>query len=275
MSQINNQLVGKLSMLGFALVTAFSSIAIHSAVQETSALLSVCNTFIFCLIFYGAFSIDVFKKFNQIRHHKFSLFMLNITTAFCWIFTFAALKRIPSELFLFMYLCAIPISASFLYNEKINKSCFLIIGLMLLSYTYRSEADMVGIVFSLFGGLLATVYSNYSKKLIDDFSMTEILSLRFYLTVIITLTYTLFAGEWRLLSFSQYSTFLGLSVISVILPITLYQLGLQYMNGLRAVRFLPLGPLLAYFITLAFSADVHLSFTKLCSMVIICFGMLA
>ncbi|MDR3490826.1 MAG: EamA family transporter [Gammaproteobacteria bacterium] len=245
---LSNKLTGNLAMIIYALVTAVSSIVIHATTQEITPLLSACNTFLFCLLVYSAISFSTFSKIALIKNHAYSIFMLNVTTAICWIFTFLSLKYLPPELYLFTYLCAMPISAAILFRNKILKSIMLSVGLILLIYTYHNSKLFLGLLLAFVGGSSGTVYSIYSKRIVNAFTTMEILSLRFYLTVIVTFLLCIFLNEWKILTPVDYSEFAVLSLISVIVPLTLFQVGLKNLTIVKALSFMPLAPLVCYLI---------------------------
>lgn len=249
--RLSTGITGNVAMMLYAIITALSSILIHQTTQVVTPLLSAFTTFLFCLLIYTFFSLGTFKKIIYIKSNIFSITMLNVTTAICWIFTFLSLKYIPPELYLFVYLCAMPIFSTVLFRTKIIKSLLLFSGLIILFYTYHNNALFLGVLLAFIGGSSGTVYSIYSKRVTNVFSTNEILSLRFYLVVIATFTLCIVSGTWESLSTAVYSQLALLSLISVVVPLTLFQIGLKNLNIMKALSYMPLAPLLCYFINLA------------------------
>ena len=247
-SRENTQTMGGLAMIFYALLTAVSSVLIHMTTQKVTPLLSACNTFLFCLLAYSALSCGTLMKASLIKRHAHSILMLNITTAICWIFTFLSLKYLPPELYLFTYLCAMPISAAIFFRTHVRKAILLSAGLILLAYTYHNLELLPGLILAFIGGSSGTIYSIYSKRVTHIFSTMEILSLRFYLTVIITFLVSSALGQWQVLSPIDYGKFAALSLVSVMIPLTLFQLGLKNLNVVKALSYMPLAPLACYFL---------------------------
>lgn len=254
--KLSTGITGNLAMVSYAIITALSSILIHETTQVVTPLLSAFNTFLFCLLIYTFFSLGTFKKLTQIKSNIFSITMLNVTTAICWIFTFFSLKYIPPELYLFVYLCAMPIFSTVLYRTKVTKSLLLFSGLVILFYTYHNNALFFGVLLAFVGGSSGTVYSIYSKRITGIFTTSEILSLRFYLVVITTFMLCMTLGSWESLSTSTYGQLGLLSLVSVVLPLTLFQVGLKNLNIMRALSYMPLAPLLCYFLNLMLGHQV-------------------
>jgi len=242
----STQTVGNLAMLMYALVTALTSILIHHTTQQIAPLLSAFYTFLFCILVYNGISKVIPSKLSLIKKSWFDVLMLNFTTAICWIFAFYSLKYIPPELYLFVYLCGMPIAFSFLYKTQWVKAAILFTGLMMLAMTYHGDTLLLGVSLAFVGGIFGTIYSIFSKKMTVDFSTLEILSLRFYLTVFITFLLSACFGKIQLMHVDFYLKFSLLSLISVVLPLTLFQVGIKNLHLTRALSYLPLAPLACY-----------------------------
>jgi drug/metabolite transporter (DMT)-like permease len=265
--------VGYISMLMYAVVTALSSMLIHVTNQRVTPLLSAFYTFLFCLLTYNIITRGPFSKLNIIWQSWFNILMLNITTAICWIFTFFALKIIQPELFLYIYLCAMPIASSLIYKTQLLKASIYFIGLIFLTLTYHAPMLYVGALLAFVGGLSGTIYSIYSKKVTGKFSTIEILSLRFYLTVAITFFLSCYLNQITLMDANYYLDFAILSFVSVICPLLLFQIGIKHLTVVKALSYLPLAPLLCYIINIVFN---HAPFywTQLCAIMFISIAMI-
>lgn len=256
--QDKNGFAGNMSMLGYAAVTAFSSMLIHHTNQQVSPLLSAFYTFLFCLIFYGIIAIGLFKKITCLRTHWLAVILLNITTAVCWICTFFALKYLPAELFLFIYLCAMTIASSIIYKSNWLNTLLFIVGLVGLSLTYHVRSLPYAFALSFLGGASGTIYSIFSKRLTAHFTTWEILALRFYLTVVITFLANVYLASFVTMNSYFYLNFALLSLVSVIVPLILFQLGIKYLPVTQAMAYLPLAPILAYAINSFNQAQLNL-----------------
>ncbi|TAK77706.1 MAG: hypothetical protein EPO11_02290 [Gammaproteobacteria bacterium] len=266
-------MIGNLSMLMYALVTALSSILIHDTNQKITPLLSAFYTFLFCIIVYSIFSSGLIRKRDSIRKSWYAIFMLNLTTAICWIFTFYSLSLIPPDLFLFVYLTAMPIAASIIEKGNYTKTFLMLAGLILLVRAYNINSVLLGVILAFVGGISGTVYSIFSRKIIANFNTTEILSMRFYLTVITTFILSFTYGDMRLMDVEFYSRFALLSFISVIAPLILFQVGIKHLSLTRALSFLPLAPLVCYGINLI-NGNNQASLAQFIAVILLALGML-
>jgi hypothetical protein len=267
-----SQSMGNFAMLLYVTMTAISCIFIHQTNQLISPTLSAFYTFLFCIFVYGSLSIHLVEKYSLIKQYWFEMIMLNLTTAICWIFTFYSLKMISPELYLFHYLCFMTIASSILYKRSWIKTCLLLVGLFSLTMTYRSSQLLLGVILASLGGISGTVYSVYSKKITHAFSTGEILALRFYATVILTFFITLHFSYFSKLPPLFYFQFALISLISVIIPLTLFQIGLKNLHLNQALSWLPIAPLLCYFI-LIFSHSMKIEPLQLLSMLFLCTSM--
>lgn len=258
--------VGISIMIAYAIITACSSLFIHHTNSYIPPMLSAFYAFLFCLIIYGIFATNLIKKIKIIRQFWFIILILNITTAIAWIFTFLALKYIPAELYLFIYLCAMPISTSFLYKEKIIKSVIMLIALTWLMLAYSSST--IGCLLAFTGGVAGTVYSIYSKRLISDFTTVEILSVRFYLLVLLTFILNLYFHSFQIMQLSFYANFVLISFISIILPLTLFQYGIKHMKVSLVMCYLPLAPIICYALNIVMKIET-LDYSRLIAVLIL------
>lgn len=243
------QYKGNISMLLYVLMTALATILINLTNQKISPLLSAFFTFSYCMIIYNLFSGAVARKINIIKKHFLAIFMLNLTTAICWIFTFLSLKYIPPELYLFIYLGAMPIASAIIFQKQLLKAGLLLLGLVALTMTYKVNQLICGVILAFIGGASGTIYSIYSKKIVNDFSTLEILSLRFYLTVLITGFFCFYSHLFKIMEISFYFKFFGLSIIAIILPLILFQSGIKALPLIKALFYLPFAPLICYGMT--------------------------
>jgi drug/metabolite transporter (DMT)-like permease len=241
---------GSVAMVIYSLVTALSSILIHDTNQQVPALVSAFYTFLFCMIVYSLCTLHTFKKVMMAKQYWIDILILNVTTAICWIFTFVSLKYIPPELYLFVYLCSMPISACLIHKTRYLKALGLVIGLVLLISTYSANNLYLGVLLAALGGVSGTVYSIYSKKIAITLTTREILSVRFYLVILLAYFSNIYLGDFHQMSSQFYLVFAVIAFVSVIFPLTLFQIGIKHLSVTRALSFLPLASLGCYFMQL-------------------------
>ena len=163
--------------------------------------------------------------------------MLNISTMLCWVLSFIALKYIPPDLYLFIYLCAMPLTGAVIYRKKAAQAAGLLAGMLMLASTYHVPQLLLGFTLAFIGGACGTVYSIFSKKIANQFSTLTILSLRFYLTVFVTGVISIYLGELHWMNLTFYAQFGLLSLFAVIIPLVLFQVGIKTLPITRALSF--------------------------------------
>ncbi len=241
--------IGYFSMLLYVVFTAFAAICIHQTNQQTEPLLAAFYTFLCCLLVYHGMTMRNPVNLTKLKNHFSTICMLNLTTMLCWVLSFIALKYIPPDLYLFIYLCAMPITASILYKTKAIQAAILLSGIVVLATTYQSPSILPGFVLAFIGGAFGTIYSIFSKRIANQFSVMRILALRFYLTVLVTGFISYYSGSLHWMSASFYLQFGLLSIIAVIIPLLLFQIGLKTLPITKTLSFLPLAPLCCYSIS--------------------------
>lgn len=246
----NSLWIGNCAMLIYTFITAISSIVIHDTNQTIPPLISAFYTFIFCILGYSIFSLRLIYKIDLVKSNLLTILILNITTAIGWIFTFVSLKYIPVTLFLFAYLCAMPIASSLIYRVNLLRALFLMIGIICLYLTYNDNNLLPGFILAMLGGTCGTVYSIYSKKVTLYFSTLEILSLRFYLTVLITFILTIYVNNFGYVENVNYSQFVIIALLSVFIPLFCFQVGIKHLSINHAMSYLPFAPLICYSLNL-------------------------
>ena len=242
---------GHLSMLLYIMMTALSSMLIHETTQVVSPIEAACYTFICCVLFYSFFIFRRKQLLSRIMQQFYPVCMLNITTAICWLLTFYSLKVLSPELYLFVYLTAMPISAAILYKHNLLSAFFMLITLIVLLASFHAGTQWISVLLAFLGGVSGTVYSMFSKSITAHFQPAEILFLRFMLIILVTLIVCVKTNVWHLMPLSYYERFFMLAFISVILPLTFFQLSIHYLPVTQVLHFLPFVPLLCYLLSLA------------------------
>lgn len=245
----NSVRIGHFSMVAYVLLTALSAIFIHQTNQQTEPILAAFYTFLFCLIVYTSVTANNGFNIKLLQRHFSTVVMLNVTTMLCWVLSFVALKYIPPDLYLFVYLCAMPISGALFFRRKHLKTCSLLGGIALLASTYAVPHLLLGFILAFTGGACGTIYSIYCKKIADVFSVMSILSLRFYLTVLVTGLICIYSNQLHWMDLTYYAQFGSLSLTAVVIPLLLFQVGLKSLPLTRTLAFLPLAPLCCYLIS--------------------------
>lgn len=266
--------VGHFSMLIYILLTAMSPIFIHQANQQVEPIIAAFYTFLFCLLIYNLFNIKTSIRIKTILEDFWVVVMLNITTMLCWVLSFISLKYIPPDLYLFIYLCAMPITGAILYKRKILQALSLLAGLIFFARTFHVTHLALGFLLAFVGGSCGTIYSIVSKKIAHRFSVTAVLALRFYLTVLVTGLAGFYLGYLHWMNLSYYTQFGLLSLFAVVIPLLLFQVGLKTLPLSKTLAFLPFAPLCCYVINHFILQHAEINFLQLCSVAVLSLAMI-
>ncbi len=240
--------ISHLAMILFGISTSAGMMLIHVKVQSTPPMVLAFYTFVFFVLFFLAFSLHgLTKKHHHLKKAFPTIFNLNWTSLVCWSATTIALLYLPTSLFLLLYLSSMMIAGLFI-GKKLNRfdiACMAIVITGCILAMTDQHADLrqwLMAVFAAIGGVTGAIYSRYSKTLVNEFSTFEILALRFLLLVLITGIIAFYSGGIKFESPSFYSTFILISLLTICLPLYLFQVGLKYISVYAALAYMPLAP---------------------------------
>nr|WP_305817336.1 hypothetical protein [Photobacterium leiognathi] len=238
-------------MLLFAVLTAASSMLIHKAEQSISPETLAFFTFSLCTIIYTILNkFSAFSDFNRIKNNILNLAGTNITTAVCWLCTFISLSYISPINFLLAYLGTMPIGGLIVKRDfsigKIISSLAIIFGVLLTVINdIENVENTLGVAIASFAGMVGAVYSRYSQALTKSFRDDEILSSRFVLINIITAIWFIFSGNETSAPSSDFLLmFLLVTLVSVVIPLYLFQRGISGLPIVTALSYTPLAPVI-------------------------------
>lgn len=240
--------ISHLAMILFGISTSAGMILIHTKVQSVSPVILAFYTFFFFVLFFALFSFKGLKrKITILKNNAKAIFHLNWTSLICWVATTVALVYLPTSLFLLIYLSSMMIAGLFVGKSvsRLELSCIAIIALGCLLALINNHANLLQWVmafFAVIGGVTGAIYSKHSKELVNNFSSSEILALRFILLLVVTFIIALLIGGIQLESPSFYGSFILISILTVCLPLYLFQVGLKYINVYTALSYMPLSP---------------------------------
>lgn len=217
---------GVLSMAVFVLLTVLSTIWIHDTNNIISPFESAFYTFLFCSIIYGVMGFRVVFKSNQISEHFIEIIFLNLTTALVWLGSFYSLKYIEPDLHLMIYISVMALAGVTLSGKFNRNYLMLIVCLIYLVFTYFPASSTICIGISALAGLAGACYSVISKKIATIFSVYEVLSFRFILVTLVAAILALPGTGLHVHPLIFYLNFICLALVSVVIPLYCFQLGL-------------------------------------------------
>ena len=200
----SKSLLGILYALTYCVVTSTSLMLVCHLESTIPAALCAFLTFAIVTLAFNIFNITNMKKLYRFTlENPKSFLFLNTLSFFIWASVFFALKYINPILTITIYMAISPLCVLLFTNKARDLSftgtkgllsaslaALIVVCITLLSYHYRSDSSsisfLIGVTLSFIAGISGSVYSVYSKKTLNNkLSASQILSLRFYMLIVI------------------------------------------------------------------------------------------
>ena len=284
-------LSGYLAVLGYCIITAYYTLAIHSITQETDPYLLTLLMFLICLILFSAINLFSIKKIlTKARRDLKNLFFINILTAINWIAVMWSLKYINPTPFIAIFMAFLPIFTfiiSLFIKKSFNKKEFLFVLILLFSIIFFIHLNPIyktnhfavkGALLCLLSTLVGAFYLIISEKFQHntELSTSQLLAVRFYLLVVITAYLTLHWGDGATTISEQlrqinYLQIITLSVLTTALPLYLLQQGIYSIGSAKVSYIIPATIIFTYILELAYKivAPNFLQIVTLCVLTLV------
>lgn len=284
--------IGLIAIWGWCFFSALSRVLTSHVTQQIDPAVICFYTFIFSSLLFNVLnsrnSRNTMSKLKDDDNRK-NIILLNITTFGAWFFLIYPLKYIEPAMVSTITLGISPFAtlvfAYFIY-QKMELNIFdIVISLMMLAivfyiiYLCYSGVTMIGkvplmnlvyaIVSCLIVGFATTASNIFAKKLSNNqFKPIEVLASRFFLTVILSGIITVSMGKSLLVSYVDIENIAMLSVILVIFPLYLGQVGIKELEPITVAITAPLMPVLVLVFELI--DHQHFSILAIISTIMIC-----
>jgi drug/metabolite transporter (DMT)-like permease len=275
------------AVLGYCVVTAVSLITIHETGRSIPPPAITLSTFLVATVFFTLATTRTLRKtFSIVRADKRGFLAINLTTAATWLTGFWAVKYLAPDLFLAIFMGVAPLATftirTLLFRCKgTTKELFAAMLVTLTVAAIVGEHTVLAGLYvpSLAGLLLATVsgvsfsfYLVYSKRM-EGLSPAGILSVRFYLLIVVSLLLTTMNYDLAdVAARISVPKIVLISLGSAILPLYLLQTAITRLGAARVANFVPFTCVVTYLaeqliLLHPFSLAVFLTILLLCALI--------
>lgn len=194
------------------------------------------------VIYFHAIQLQKMKEvYYQCWQHKKQWMKISISVAFVWVCAIYSPTMIGASLYTFLFFSIMGAlgTLSLYYQSNYKQKSYLIsaIGLCLLitmaigpalTNKHFAAEQIIGIVLACAGGIAGFIYSKQSSEFVKQTSIsaTQILAIRFYLTIAISIA-LMPSHPFVHLSATNLLISLSIGVFSLIIPLYLVQKGIE------------------------------------------------
>lgn len=276
-----------LSIVLFCFLTAASSVYIDIVEHSISPITTLFYSFLLAVLFFNLINIHRAKQAISlsIANYK-TIFKVNITTVFNWMFIFIPLKHIEPAFVIAIYMAVRPITTSLLtmknktrkqlFNEILFSvliaSCLILLVIDELNRTDNLWQHLYYVFMVFIAGISGSLSSIYAHRLSQKvFTASHVLSVRFILLTLVSFLLIFTTNVPLVVKFPELIQLVTVSVISVILPLYFLQKGLERIGPMQVAFMGPFIPVFTYIIEiLYFKEAIRIpEFTLVCLLSII------
>lgn len=248
-------------------MTAFFAVAVNKLEATGDPFTIVFFTFLFTTVFFTLINLPSIREFcSNLRHSPKQLVVINIVSVVIWLGVFWSLKYLNPAESLCVYMSMTPI-ATLLFTTKLKNigqhkkdifyglAIIILLSILVLDTVYLVPNKwfvFLGVIFGLAAGITGAFYNVFSQKMHkNNFTATQVLAMRFYLLLIISLVMSVH-GNMLMATLHNISwiTFLGLALLSSVLPLFFKQQAIIFIGAQKISYVMPFTPVAAYGIEL-------------------------
>lgn len=226
-------------------------------------------TFVISVLFFHAVNMHRLRAmYRKVGLGYKNVVYLNIITMVRWLTSFYGLTYIDSATMLCIDMGMIPIAHFFAVTSpkdyKKHMSVLLSILFVLLSMGLIIHQNLVtfdtissyqnfciGVFLAMIAGITGAYVGMFSEKLQKGgFAVSEILGTRFYLLLLATLGIAVWTDELSHIELADFKDYGLAALFIVIIPLFVYQKAIVHLGAFTVATYLPLTPIMAYFIEL-------------------------
>ncbi len=260
-------MLGCLFVLLYAVMSAISFVVVGKVEQTLSPMTLAFYSFIISAVFFNVASLRNFSNIiKMFKQHYRLIILMNISTAILWLATFYGLRYLDPAIFSGLVFGFVPISATLLTanqpktkpikrTEFIFSVALLLILILLAIDDFLKQTslmrEVLSITFAMVGGLTAAHVTILARRLSQlGYKAMEVLSIRFYLLIIVALLMVPVIGLEVLLPRHHYYAVVSIAAISVAIPLYCLQKGIERIDAVFVTLIMPFVPMLTYVVQL-------------------------
>ncbi|MCF6764936.1 hypothetical protein L3V82_04050 [Thiotrichales bacterium 19S3-7] len=186
-------MIGYIQAFLYILSIALSSLWVDQLGEIYNAWCLLLGVSIVATLVFNLMSLKSFMKNHKLIFKDFRLwFLLSLTMAACWYLTYeATIISSPRVLLSILFTSAAGFAS--IATKNYFKFMLCIIAILFI-YLVTPESNYISLIESLLAGLSFFLYFRYSTRYADKHNLKtlDILSVRFYLLILISLVFTLY-----------------------------------------------------------------------------------
>jgi drug/metabolite transporter (DMT)-like permease len=229
--------------------------------------------FLFSAVFFNAFSISRIKRFiEKLKQYKYLVLKINLATAGAWMTTFYALKYEQPAIIVAIIFGFIPgfnllmtmkkdgvnsvptsdkIFAGLISSIVVAIICYAIMQSLPMSLSQQVEV-ILAITFAIIAVISTILCMVYMKALSTaGFSANQVMAMRFFIIILISSIFVINSSIAFSITFVEFSKILFIAALSVIIPLFLFQKGVERTTPITISFIMPLQPIFTYLIQMS------------------------
>ncbi|NNM59623.1 MAG: EamA family transporter [Legionellales bacterium] len=230
----------------FVMVSAISIVFVQKLSLTIPPFFSLLVTSFIALIYFNLVNINKLKAMYQACWGQKKLWLITMVTVLAmWVCAMTAPGLIGASLYAFLYFAwrgMVAFSSLSLQDwkkKRVEFCCAMLILLLIIGnliYAMNisfSQKDLLGIGIALMGGTSAFIYFKQSQQLLKmiKLSATQILAVRFYLTILFSLPILFQPGISKNFTINNFTSLTILAFLSMIIPLYFAQKALEKISA--------------------------------------------
>ncbi|MED7788450.1 hypothetical protein [Francisella sp. 19X1-34] len=234
----------------YILVSVMAIVLTEYAIEKIPVIYVLACTNLFAIIFFNTLNIKRLKIVYSMLLNKdliISVVRVNSLITIMWFCYFFAVSLCGATDFMLLCYLFVAVPAGIL-NRQLKKITSILIVVIIFFIEFYNQIHIVeGGVISLIGGTATYFYFKESETLNKkyNFSSLDVLCIRFYLLVIISMVFV-FLDSNVIFNIEQIPYMIILSILTLILPLYLAQIGISKIGAMNHSFFITFMPFLTF-----------------------------
>ncbi|WP_137297655.1 DMT family transporter [Psychromonas sp. SP041] len=272
-------------IIAFCIFFSISFVFMSKVVKNVDPIVSTFITYGIATVFFTLINIKNLREtLNILLREKMLVFKINISTLMNTLLAFYVVLYISPIAYIIVFFSGLSFFNS-LYNYRDVRSLEMTINMLAISLAVfisflMSNANLVdtitGVTLTLTSTVFASFYMRESAMLHTktDISVPQILSIRFYLVIVLCGFYSVYSISHQSISTSDLSLLFLISVTGSIVPLFLMQKSITTLGPKLTAQFTPLTPILCLMFMALIEKQhfsiLEISLTFLIALVMLC-----
>jgi drug/metabolite transporter (DMT)-like permease len=276
-------------IIAFCIFFSISFVFMSKVVKNVDPIVSTFITYGIATVFFTLINIrNLRQTLNILLREKMLIFKINISTLMNTLLAFYVVLYISPIAYIIVFFSGLSFFNS-LYNYRNVRSLEMTINMLAISLAVFisfliSNASLVDTIIGVYLTLISTVFASFYMResatlhTKTDISVPQILSIRFYLVIILCGFYSVYSISHQSISTSDLSLLFLIAVTGSIVPLFLMQKSIKILGPKLTAQFTPLTPILCLMFMALIEKEqfsiLEISLTFLIALVMLCQGIL-